>query len=187
MASPFVGQIELFGFGFAPKNWAYCQGQLVAISTNQALFSLLGTTYGGDGIRTFGLPDLRSRLPLGTDMFSPSGGQYPMGAISGTESVTLSTPQIPAHVHQLKAANSTDTSNNTNTPAANLGFGVTTGTDAKGTAIPVPAYVQDAAPAALLDKSAVSMTGGQQPHENRMPALVLNACICLYGTFPSRN
>jgi len=185
--NPFVGQIELFGFGFAPKNWAYCQGQLLAISSNQALFSLLGTTYGGDGIRTFGLPDLRSRLPIGTDMFKSGGGQYPMGAISGTESVTLSTPQIPAHTHQLRAANGTDTSQNTNTPAANLGFGVTTGTNTAGKPIVVPAYAQDAAPAALLDKSAVSMAGGGQPHDNRMPSLVLNACICLYGVFPSRN
>jgi microcystin-dependent protein len=182
--NPFVGQIELFGFGFAPKNWAYCQGQLMAISTNQALFSLLGTTYGGDGIRTFALPDLRSRLPLGTDML---GGQYPMGSITGTESVTLSTLQIPTHTHQLRAANGTDTSGNTNTPAANVGFGVTTGTTIGSKPMDVFAYVADAAPAALLDKSAVGMTGGGQPHENRMPSLVLNACICLFGTFPSRN
>ena len=186
MSEPFIGQVEFFGFGFAPKNWAYCQGQLVAITTNQALFSLLGTTYGGDGVRTFGLPDLRSRLPLGTDMFK-SGGQYPLGTITGTESVTLLGTQIPPHTHQLMAANAPDTSNNTNTPASNLGFGVSTGSDKDGGAIPVNAYVADAAPASVLDKSAVGMVAGQQPHENRMPALVLNACICLYGVFPSRN
>jgi microcystin-dependent protein len=186
MSSPFIGQVEFFGFGFAPKNWAYCQGQLMAINQNQALFAVLGTTYGGNGTSTFALPDLRSRLPIGTDMFR-SGSQYPMGTISGTESVTLLTPQIPPHTHQLMAANGTDTSNNTNTPAANLGFGVSTGANPDGSELKLYAYAQDAAPAAALDPTAVSMTGGQQPHENRMPSLVINACICLFGTFPSRN
>ena len=183
---PFIGQIEIFGFGFPPKNWAYCQGQLIAISTNQALFSVLGTTYGGDGVRTFGLPDLRSRLPIGTDMFT-SGGQYPLGTMTGTESVTLLGPQIPAHTHQLKAAAGADTSNNTTTPGGTVGLGVTTGITSDDKSITVNAYVKDAAPASILDNSAVGMSGGQQPHENRMPSLALNACICLFGTFPSRN
>jgi microcystin-dependent protein len=185
MSSPFVGQIEAFGFGFAPKNWAYCRGQLLSINQNQALFALLGTAYGGNGVTTFALPDLRSRLPMG---FTPgTGGQYPLGTMLGTESVTLTTAQIPAHTHQLTAANGTDTTTNTNTPASNVGFGVTTGTDAGGKTVTVNAYVVDPAPASALDPSAVSMAGGQQPHENRMPGAVLNYCISLFGTFPSRN
>jgi microcystin-dependent protein len=184
MSSPFVGQIEAFGFGFAPKNWAYCRGQLMSITQNQALFALLGTAYGGNGVSTFALPDLRSRLPLGTDNL---GGKYPIGATTGTESVTLTPAQMPTHTHNLTAASGTDTTNNTNTPAANVGFGVTTGTDKGGTTIVVNAYALDTAPAAALDPSAVGMTGGNQPHENRMPGMVLNYCISLYGTFPSRN
>jgi microcystin-dependent protein len=186
MSDPFIGQLEIFGFGKAPKNWAYCTGQLIAINQNQALFALLGTTYGGNGTTTFALPDLRSRLPLGTDMFR-SGSQYPMGTQTGTESVALLGPHLPAHTHQLMAANGTDTSNNTNTPASNLGFGVSTGTTSAGSPLKVYAYAQDAAPASALDPTAVGMVGGQQPHANRMPSLALNVCICLYGTFPSRN
>jgi microcystin-dependent protein len=157
----------------------------MAISQNQALFALLGTTYGGDGIRTFALPDLRSRLPMGYTV--STSGQYPLGTMTGAESVTLLGPQIPSHTHQLTAASGTDTSNNTNTPASNLGFGVSTGSNPDGTNLPVNLYAKDASPAAALDGTSVGMSGGQQPHDNRMPALVLNFCISLFGTFPSRN
>ena len=188
MSNPFVGQLEIFGFAFPPKNWAPCNGQLIAISTNQALFSLLGTTYGGDGVRTFGLPDLRSRLPMGTDMFAPSGGKYPMGTLTGTETVALLGPHLPSHTHQLMAAAGADLSQNTSVPDGTVGLGGSTGTDKDGKTISVNAYAQDAAPAAALDASAVGMAGAtQQPHENRMPSLALNVCICLYGVFPSRN
>ena len=188
MSNPFVGQLEIFGFAFPPKNWAPCNGQLIAISTNQALFSLFGTTYGGDGVRTFGLPDLRSRLPMGTDQFAPSGGQYPMGALVGTETVGLLGPHLPSHTHQLMAAAGADLTNNTYIPDPSVGLGGSTGTDSGGTGITVNLYAQDAAPQAALDASAVGMAGAtQQPHENRMPSLALNVCICLYGVFPSRN
>jgi len=146
MSNPFVGQLEIFGFAFPPKNWAPCNGQLIAISTNQALFSLLGTTYGGDGVRTFGLPDLRSRLPMGTDQFAPSGGQYPMGTLVGTETVGLLGPHLPSHTHQLMAAAGADLTNNTYIPDPSVGLGGSTGTDSGGTGITVNLYAQDAAP-----------------------------------------
>jgi microcystin-dependent protein len=186
MSDPFIGQVEIFGFGFPPKNWAPCAGQLMAISTNQALFSVLGTTYGGDGVRTFGLPDLRSRLPIGTDMFK-SGTQYPMGAIAGSETVGLLGPQIPSHTHQLRAAAGADLSNNTDTPSGTVSLGASTGVTSGGGSLPVNLYVKDAAAASVLHASAIGMSGGQQAHENRMPSLALNVCICLFGVFPSRN
>jgi microcystin-dependent protein len=182
MSEPFTGQVEVFGFGFAPRNWATCAGQLIAITQNQALFALLGTTYGGDGRTTFALPDLRGRLPMGY------GGAYALGARSGSETVTLQPLQIPGHSHPaLMASDNKDTANNTSTPSGNVGLGVTTGSDSGGTAMIVNAYIKDPAPAAKLDPTAVGQGGGGQPHENRMPSLALNFCICLYGTFPSRN
>jgi microcystin-dependent protein len=186
MSDPFVGQIEIFGFGFPPKNWTFCQGQLLAISTNQALFALLGTAYGGNGTTTFGLPDLRSRLPIGTDMFT-SGGQYPLGTMTGTETVTLLGPHIPAHTHQLKAAAGSGLTTNTTVPDGTVGLGVTQGIGSDNKPFNAFVYVKDAAPASVLDASAVGMAGGQQPHNNLMPSLAINACICLFGTFPSRN
>src|SRR5690349_1663035 len=128
MSEPFLGQVEIFGFDFAPKRWAMCTGQLMAITQNQALFSLLGTTYGGNGTTNFGLPELRGRLPMG---FTGLGGAYPLGAKSGSEGVVLQGPQAPgSHTHPpLTASDNTDTTNNTTTPAGNLGLGVTTGLD----------------------------------------------------------
>jgi microcystin-dependent protein len=184
MSEPFIGQIEIFGFNFPPRNWTTCAGQLIGISTNQALFSLLGTTYGGNGVSTFGLPDLRSRLPLGTDWL---GGQYPLGAMTGAEGITLLSTQIPSHTHQLRATAGADMTQNTNVPSSSVALGGATGTDENGKPITVTVYVKDAAPTAQLDTSAVGMNGGQQPHENRMPSLALNVCISLFGTFPSRN
>jgi microcystin-dependent protein len=189
MANSFVGQIEIFGFGIVPRYWAPCNGQIMAISTNQALFALLGTTFGGNGTTTFGLPDLRGRLPIGSDQFQPppGGSQYPMGTKAGSEGVTIQIQNLPLHTHQVRAAAGSDLSNNSNIPAGNLGLGVATGTDDQGKSTPVVLYVKDAAPAAQLDASAVSMAAGGQPHENRMPLLAINACICLFGVFPSRN
>jgi microcystin-dependent protein len=185
MSDPFTGQLEIFGFGITPKNWAPCSGQLLAISTNQALFALLGTSYGGDGVRTFGLPDLRGRLPLGATL--AQAGQYPLGTMTGTETVALLGPNLGPHTHQAKAASDADLTANTSVPDGTVGLGGSTGTGTDGKAITVNLYVKDAAPTSVLDASAVGMSGGQQPHENRMPSLALNVCICLYGIFPSRN
>ena len=186
MSEPFLGQVEVFGFSFPPKRWAQCAGQIMAISQNQALFSLLGTTYGGNGVTTFGLPDLRSRVAvgLGTDHQQASWTQ---GQVGGQESITLTPSQIPAHTHTLRAASGTDTTSDTNAPDSTVGLGVTTGLDTGGKAFTVNAYVADANPAATLHSSAISPASGGQPHENRMPLLALNFCICLAGLFPSRQ
>lgn len=186
MSSPFVGQIEIFGFTFPPKNWAPCNGQILGIQQNQALFALLGTTYGGNGTTTFGLPDLRGRLPLGfgTDF---SRVTWQLGQVGGSESITLTNNQIPKHIHSMRASSGADLTTSTNTPDPSVGLGQTSGSIADGTALKVPAWVADAAPAAVLGPTALSQGAAAQPHENRMPLLALNICICLYGVFPSRN
>lgn len=185
MSEPFVGQIEIFAFNFAPRNWVLCAGQTMAISQNQALFALLGTIYGGNGVSTFNLPDLRSRVPvgMGTDF---SGTQWPQGMITGEESHLVRLPEIPPHAHTLMASANKTTTTNTNTPAANTALCVTTGADQSGKPLTVPLYVADKSPSAVLDSSSVG-TVGNMPHENRMPSLAINFCICLFGIFPSRG
>lgn len=185
MSEPFLGQIEIFGFGFAPKYWAICAGQTLAISQNSALFALLGTTYGGDGQRTFGLPDLRGRLPVGTTPPQVQQ-QWTIGQTGGEETHTPQAAEFPGHTHTLMASANTTTTTNTDVAAPNVGLGVTTGVDAGGTSFPMPIYVSDANPNVTAHKNAIGITGGQ-PHENRMPYLALNFCIALNGIFPSRN
>jgi microcystin-dependent protein len=183
MSEPFMGQIELFAFAFAPRAWAQCAGQLMSIPQNQALFSLLGTIYGGDGIRTFALPDLRGRVPLhqGVDQ---QGNTWDIGAQAGEEQHKLVVGEIPLHIHGLQASSNTTTTTNTEVPGGSVNLSVTTGTTSGGAALSVPIYVADSAPTATLDASAISEVGGQ-PHENRMPTLAMNYCICLVGTYPS--
>lgn len=169
MSEPFLGEIRMFAGNFPPRGWAKCDGQLMAISQNDALFALLGTTYGGDGTTTFALPDLRSRIPLhqGT---GPGLSNYVLGQAAGTETVTLTSTQIPQHTHLMNAANAT-----TNSPA-NAAFG------SNGLAIyKVP-------PAgATMAANIIQNAGGNQPHENEMPFLVLTFIIALEGIFPSQN
>ncbi|HTR86395.1 MAG TPA: tail fiber protein [Reyranella sp.] len=182
MSEPFVGQIEIYSFNFAPKYWQLCQGQTLPINQNQALFSLLGTYYGGNGVTTFMLPDLRSRVPVG--MGTGAGATWQIGQTGGQETVTLNQNQGPIHSHQLIASNSTVTSNNVDTPSTSVVLGVTVGQPAT---LSVPIYVADSSPTATLHSSAISQTGGSQPHENRMPYLAVNFSIALQGIFPSRN
>jgi len=181
MAEPFLGQISMFGFGFAPSGWATCDGQILSIAANTALFSLLGTTYGGNGQTTFALPDLRGRVPVhqGT---GPGLSPYVLGEVTGTESVTLISTQIPAHTHVATAAVSASASSlaPTDTPANSFltgGGGVTiynpTTDGTKMNAGMVTVTVQPA--------------GGSQPHDNLQPLLCINFCIALNGIFPSRN
>jgi microcystin-dependent protein len=185
MSEPFMGQIEIFGFDFAPKQWAQCAGQLLSISQNQALFSLLGTTYGGDGRVTFALPDLRSRVAVGAGKDRVQV-DWARGQADGEESLALTSMQLAAHDHTLMAASGTDVTKDTQFPSNTVGLGQTVGDD-QGTPMPVNAYVVDAKPAAALHFSAVSPGPAAQPHENRMPLLALNICIALVGLFPSRN
>lgn len=177
---PFLGEIRMVGFNFAPTGWALCNGQLLAISQNAALFSLLGTTFGGNGQTTFGLPNMQSRVPIhqgqGTGL-SP----YTMGQMAGNESITLIVSQIPAHNHLMNVNNGN--SNQTN-PTNNL-LAVTNNNDSRAL-VQYPTY-SNAASTGTLANGAISMTGGSTPHPNIQPYLVVNFIIALQGVFPSRS
>lgn len=177
MTTIYMGTIQAFAFPFAPKNWAACNGQLMAISQNQALFSLIGTTYGGDGITTFALPDLRGRTALGVATSGPFG----FGAVGGEEAHTLITAEMPQHNHLLLADAQTDAANNVNTPTANV-LGQSTGSSGA-----ISIYRTGATANGTLAPQSIANAGNSQSHENRMPVLVINFCICLFGVFPSRN
>ncbi len=177
MPDPFLGQIEAFAFNFPPKGWAFCAGQIMPINQNQALFSLLGTTYGGNGTTTFALPDLRGRLANGSGQ-GPGLQPYNLGQAGGEEAHTLTTTETPSHTHTVSAVNN-GTTGGTNIP----GSGVTLGSGYGSTGAAVNIYSSDAPTVAMTP---VGPAGGQ-PHENRMPFLALNYCIALQGVFPSRD
>lgn len=173
MSTPFLGEMRQFGFGFAPKGWAMCNGQLMSIQQNSALFALLGTFYGGNGTTTFGLPDLRSRTPI---HFGQGLGlsPYTIGQIGGTEIETLLSTQIPQHNHLINCSNATSTqaSPQNNFPAVeSSGTGLNYQDSASGTMYP----------------AVLSLTGSTLPHTNVQPYLTVNYCIALIGIFPSRN
>ncbi|MEM7452905.1 MAG: tail fiber protein [Planctomycetota bacterium] len=171
-----MGQIQPFGFDFAPRGWAKCDGQLLAIAENSALFSLLGTIYGGDGRTTFGLPDLRSRSPMHHGQGDGMSNR-PIGQKGGTEQVLLDVNQIPSHSHtaQLKA---TDASATENKPHGAL----LAGTES-GTTYHAPAANVDMAAEAIV----VGHTGGNMAHDNMAPYQVINYCIAITGVYPSRS
>jgi microcystin-dependent protein len=166
MSTPFLAEVRIFSFNFAPKGWAMCNGQLLPINQNQALFSLLGTTYGGNGQTTFALPNLRGRAPV-------FGGQgsIALGQSAGEENHTLTVPEMAAHNHGAQANSGNP---NSGAIAGNIWC-------AESTA----AYANS--PDAAMNSAAISQTGGSQPHANMQPNLVLNFCIALQGIFPSRN
>jgi microcystin-dependent protein len=169
MAEPFLSEIRIMSFVFPPKGWALCNGQLLPINQNQALFSLLGTTYGGDGRVNFGLPDLRERVPIHV------GSGHTLGERGGEQAHTLSISEIPTHVHTMNATSATAVANTNPGPGAMLAKAV-------GDTIYVPpANFQAMAP------NAVSNTGGSQAHLNMQPFLVLSFCIALQGIFPSQT
>jgi microcystin-dependent protein len=175
MSQPFLGEIRAFPYNFAPRNWAFCSGQILSISQNTALFSLLGTTYGGNGQTNFALPDLRGRLAVSSGQ-GPGLTDYPLGSESGTETVTLLSSQMPAHNH---SANCTNVMANQPSPSGNVwaadGAGITS---EYGPAVANPPQ---------MTSRAIGSTGGNQPHSNMMSYLVLNYCIALSGIFPARN
>ncbi len=183
-SDPLLGSIELWPMNFAPRGWAFCHGQLLPISQNTALFSLIGTTYGGDGRTSFGLPDLRGRIALGAGA-GPGLSSYPLGAKAGAESVTLSESQLPAHDHTLGSG-----------VAATLGSSTSAGT----VAVPEPGRVVAAHTAAFSPADTANSNlgglsvsgdtdtvGGSQSHENRQPYLTLHFIIALVGIYPSRS
>lgn len=165
MGTPFLAEIRMMSFNFAPRGWALCNGQLLPINQNQALFSLLGTFYGGNGQTTFGLPNLQGRVPIHV------GNGHTQGEAAGTPTVTLLVSQLPAHSH---LASATSVNGTTATPTNNV----------------LASYLNGYGPVAALTTLAadeISSVGGSQAHENRQPFLTLNFCIALQGIFPSRN
>ncbi|MBY6204407.1 tail fiber protein [Halomonas denitrificans] len=172
MSEPFVGEIRMFAGTFAPRGWAFCDGQLLAVSQNDALFSLFGTIYGGDGRTTFALPDLRGRLPIHAGS-GPGLSPRQIGARAGAEQVTLTTNQLPSHSHTLQA--SPDAA--TDTSPAGKTFAQVAGGDLYGSINPTASF----------DASAVGAVGGSQSHTNLMPFLCVNFIVALVGIYPSRT
>jgi len=176
MADPFVAEIRIFPFNFAPKGWAFCDGQILPISQNTALFSLLGTTYGGDGKSTFALPDLQGRAPM-----HPGQGQglslHDLGETGGSDTVSLLESEIPSHTHTLRGPNgdpadAQNPSSFTSLAQSANGFAYQSNTSQNLT---------------TLSPQALTQAGGDQPHNNMMPYLTLNFCIALQGIYPPRT
>lgn len=171
MGQPFVGEIRMFGGNFAPAGWAFCSGQLMPISENDTLFTLIGTTYGGDGQQTFGLPDLQGRLPM--HMGSGAGlSTRVIGENGGVETVTLTTQQIPIHNHAPLAVAG---NGNQATPQNGVWAGA------------AASSYSSSAPNLAMNPSLVGGAGGSQPHENLMPYLAISFIISLFGVFPQQN
>jgi microcystin-dependent protein len=165
---PYIGEIRLVPYTFAPVGWALCDGRLLPINQNQALFSLLGTSFGGDGRTTFAVPDLRGRVPLGGGE-SVTGTSYELGSTGGQETVKLAVAQLPSHSHRARA---NKTASNTKNPAG---------------AVPAAGGAYTSAQNANMSAAMLAKTGGGQAHENRQPYLTLNYIIALVGIYPSRN
>lgn len=170
MSDPYVGEIRLFAGNFAPAGWAFCDGQLLAISEHDALFSLIGTTYGGNGTTTFALPDLRGRLAVHQGQ-GAGGVNRPIGAAAGQEAVTLTAAQIPAHTHPVAARSATGDRSG---PAGNL----------LASSSSVAVHLEGA-PDTSMAAGAVTSAGGSQPHSNVGPALAVSYILSLFGIYPS--
>ncbi|MCF0070235.1 tail fiber protein [Dyadobacter sp. CY261] len=171
MAQPYVGEIRIFAGNFAPAGWMFCEGQLLPISENEVLFQLIGTTYGGDGQETFSLPDLRGRIPI--HQGNTGSGTFSPGEMGGSEEITLTVQQIPAHTHPFIS-----TTNLADVPSPNnaiLGISSTTNV-----------FFNDP-PAAQMGAQSLSGEGGNQPHTNVQPYLCVNFIISLFGVFPSQT
>ncbi|MFD0760828.1 phage tail protein [Lutibacter aestuarii] len=173
---PFLGQIMMFGGNFAPRGWAFCNGQLLAISQNSALFSILGTTYGGDGRTTFALPDLRGRVPInsGGGSAGPGLSPRPLGQRGGVQDVTLNQTQMPNHSHNGQIAVSTSTGGESNPSGQYI-------------AAHSGAFSEESSSGSNLNGLTIGATGSNQPHTNMQPYLAINFVIALVGIFPSRD
>ena len=181
MSSYFIGEIRMFGGSFAIANWSFCNGQTIPISQNETLYTLIGTTYGGDGVNTFALPNMQSRLPV--HMGAGLGlSTYVIGQIGGTENVTLNSATMPLHNHTLNATASAANSQNigsTSLPANTTGpLGVNFYVANTGT--PAPTF-------GAMSNATVGPAGSNLPHENRMPSLCVTFIMAMFGVFPSRN
>ena len=180
MSSPFVAQITMFPFNFAPNGWAQCQGQLLPISQNTALFSLLGTNFGGDGRSTFGLPNLQGLAAVNAGQ-GPGLSPYSIGETSGSETVTLLQTEIPSHPHTLMATTNPGTTISASGNQLAKAFGGGKQASYTGT------YLSTNAPATPLSGFALTQTGGSQPHDNMQPYLTLTFCIAMQGVYPPRS
>lgn len=173
MAQPYIGEIRMFAGNFAPAGWAFCDGQLIPISQNDAMFTLIGTTYGGDGQETFALPNLQSRVPMHMGN-GPDGVNYQLATSAGVEQVTLTTQQIPNHTHTLLGTSNPATETG---PGGNI-FGISAQVEYGTTGL------QADTPMAA---SSITPVGGSQPHENCQPFLCINYIISLFGLFPQQT
>jgi microcystin-dependent protein len=173
MADPFVAEIRVFAFNFAPRGWAFCDGQLLPLSQNTALFSLLGTTYGGNGSSNFGLPDLQGRAPMHPGQ-GPGLSLYDLGESGGSETVTLLTSEIPAHNHSLAGSNRPA---NSASPSPTVAIAGARGFNAFASANNL----------AVSDPQTLGLGGSNQPHNNMQPYLTLSFCIAMQGVFPPRS
>jgi microcystin-dependent protein len=188
-----IGEIRMFAGTFAPRNWAFCAGQLMSISQNTALFSILGTTYGGNGQTTFALPDLRSRVPVGTGQ-GPGLTNITLGEVSGTETVTLLTTQMPAHTHTATATvtgtvtpKALDDTGLGDTPGGQFPAISTAGSKIYTNATQTPDATMGSSPISATATVTIGISGNSQPVPIRNPYLGMNYIICLFGIFPSRN
>jgi microcystin-dependent protein len=170
VTNPFLGEVRLMSFGFAPKNWAQCNGQLMSIQQNAALFALLGTMYGGNGVSTFALPNLQSRVPV----HRSNDGTYVQGGVGGTEQVTITQATMPSHIHFLVG---TTTTADVKLPKSVLAT----------SSVTTNFYYSPATNLSTLNPASIGMTGGGGGHNNIQPYLTINYCIALSGIFPSRN
>ncbi len=179
MTEPYIGEIQLFAFSFPPRGWAFCNGALVSIASNTALFSILGVTYGGNGTTTFALPNLQGRAAIGAGT-GPGRTTQSLGQTGGQPGVTLTSNQIPAHTHVLNAGqlSAPNPVQNVATPATNA---------LPGLSAPNNVYIAPVTPNTSMVASSISTTGGSQAHENMQPFLAINFCIATTGIFPARN
>ncbi len=181
MSSPFLGEIRMFGFNFAPTGWQLCNGQTLAISQYAALFALLGTTYGGNGTTTFQLPNLQGQVPI--HQGTGGGSTYVIGEASGSANVSLLYNNMPLHTHLVNAV--TTTASNVQTPAGNYPAAALAAVHTG--AAPAVTTFSTATPNAQMNAATVAQAGGNVPHNNMQPYLVVNFCIAMVGLFPSRN
>jgi microcystin-dependent protein len=182
MSEPFLGELKIISWNFPPKGWVFCNGQLLPINQNQALFSILGTTYGGDGRQTFALPNLQGRVPFHI------GDGIVLGQAAGETAHTLNLSEMPGHNHPLAGAKvqADTTSANGNTPSSSVMPAQGVAAQAGGGTTPVSIY-SPVSTSGVMNSAALSFNGGSQPHQNMSPYLVLNFIIALQGIFPSRN
>lgn len=179
MDQMYISAIAIFGFNFAPRNWAMCNGQIISIAQNTALFALLGTTYGGNGTTTFALPNLQGRVPI-SQFQGPGLSPYTLGEMGGEPNHTLITTEMPLHNHTFMVNSSPG---NTTVPVnGTSAIGVVSDINGDGETL-----YNNSTPNISLMASSVGVAGGNQPHENQQPYLGLNYCICMLGVFPSRN